>query len=380
MRVLFFSLGYTTHDRHFLAKLTEFGLDVHFCWLRQSRVPLESHPLPNGVKLVEWHGASEDETHPAVLRKLVPAFADVIQRIRPDVIHAGPVQSCGYIAAMTAFHPLLVMSWGSDLLVDADRDQEYSTATRFTLGSADALVCDCQSVRKKAQNFADIREEAIVQFPWGVDLRQFARGDGTLRQSWGWPNSFVVLSTRQWEPIYGIEVLIEAFARASRVEPRLRLMLLGTGSRATRIHGLIDTYGLGDAIATPGIVAHEQLPHYFRSADLYMSCAYSDGSSISLLEAFASGLPAVVTDGPGNREWVIPGENGWFAPAGDVDAFASVLLNARASANLREIGARNRRVAETRANWNANFPQLICMYERLSGKSAGSPRMQMVLE
>ena len=55
----------------------------------------------------------------------------------------------------------------------------------------------------------------------------------------------------------------------------------------------------------------------YRAADLYLSASHSDGSSVSLMEALGCGLPVLVSDIPGNREWVTDGEQGWLFPDGD---------------------------------------------------------------
>ena len=65
------------------------------------------------------------------------------------------------------------------------------------------------------------------------------------------------------------------------------------------------------------MISQERLPDYFRAADLYVSCSLSDGSSVSLFEAMATGLPVVVTEAPGNHEWVLTSDNGWLAAPGD---------------------------------------------------------------
>ena len=52
-----------------------------------------------------------------------------------------------------------------------------------------------------------------------------------------------------------------------------------------------------------------------------MSASLSDGSSVSLMEAMASGLPVLVSDIPGNREWVTE-ENGWLFAVNDVTVIA----------------------------------------------------------
>ncbi len=188
-----------------------------------------------------------------------------------------------------------------------------------------------------------------------------------LRRRLGWEDKFVILSTRSWEPIYGIEVVMEAFRQAHMENANLRLLLLGEGSIGESVEKFIGDYGLEDVVYRPGMVSHQEVPNYFRSADLYLTCAYSDGTSVSLLEAMASGLPVVVTDDPGNREWVVSGENGWLAPASDATAFGQKLLLAADlhRGERRHICMSNRLKAEKRANWDVNFKKLLDTYEQM---------------
>ena len=45
----------------------------------------------------------------------MPAFEAVLESVKPDLVHAGPVQSCGLMTALTGFRPFVLMSWGSDV-------------------------------------------------------------------------------------------------------------------------------------------------------------------------------------------------------------------------------------------------------------------------
>jgi glycosyltransferase involved in cell wall biosynthesis len=119
-------------------------------------------------------------------------------------------------------------------------------------------------------------------------------------------------------------------------------------------------------------VKFAKLPRYYQMADLYVSASHSDGSSISLLEAMACGSPVLVSDIPGNREWVPPlppggiegGQVGWLFPDGDADALAQAILHAvEQRHHLPEMGRRARALAEQRADWKQNFPRLFKAYE-----------------
>jgi glycosyltransferase involved in cell wall biosynthesis len=99
-------------------------------------------------------------------------------------------------------------------------------------------------------------------------------------------------------------------------------------------------------------------------ADLYISASHVDGSSVSLMEALACGLPCIVSDIPANKEWVKEGQNGWFFPDGDADALAIKILAAmEVRSSLPEVGREARRTAEEKANWPKNFEKLLTAYQ-----------------
>ena len=104
-------------------------------------------------------------------------------------------------------------------------------------------------------------------------------------------------------------------------------------------------------------------------ADLYISPSHVDGSSVSLMEALACGIPCLVSDIPGNKEWIVEGENGWLFRDGDVDSLANKILaimNQREK--LSQIGAAGRRSAEKRADWKKNSEALMNVYRSLVNK------------
>ncbi len=288
----------------------------------------------------------------------------VLSRLKPDVVHAGPIQSAAFLAALSGFQPLVSMSWGSDLLVDADRTRWMNWVTRYTLRRTKVLVGDCQAVRRKAQALG-FAGERVALFPWGVDLKHFTPGPANdLRSRLGWEEAFVLLSLRSWEPIYGVDVLVRAFARAALQIPELRLLLLGGGSQAAMLRRLLAQNNLNERVYFGGHVTQESLPHFYQAADVYLSASHSDGSSVSLMEALASGLPGLVSDIPGNQEWIVPGVQGWLFPDGNEDALVEGILQAyRQRSRLAELGKASRRLAEQRADWTENFKGLLKAYD-----------------
>jgi L-malate glycosyltransferase len=358
VRVLYFTRDYTPHDQRFLASLAGSGNRIYYLRLERRGHVLEERPLPEGVESVPWAGGQK----PVGVKDfagLLPDLKRVLGEIEPDLVHAGPIQSAAFLVALAGFQPLVSMSWGYDLLYDADRSVLGGQAARYTLQHSAVLVGDCQAVRQKAVSLG-MPGERIVTFPWGVDLEHF-NPPQRERPSEG---PFILLSTRSWEPVYGVDVLARGFVQAARKRPELRLVMLGGGSQAGLLQEIFSRGGVLERVDFPGQVGQAGLPAYYQSAHLYASASHSDGSSVSLLEAMACGLPAAVSDTPGNREWVEPGVTGWWFPDGDSGALAGVLLEALEERGyLAQMGRAARRVAERRADWMSNFPQLLRAYE-----------------
>jgi L-malate glycosyltransferase len=360
---------YTTHDWRFLAKLAQTSHQVWFLQLEKNETELETRSVPHGIQYIPWEGGEDTGLSLMKQLRLLPGLLRVLKQVKPDIIHAGPIQSCGFLAALSRYRPLMLMSWGSDLLVDADRHFFLNCLTSFTLRRADTIIGDCNAVREKIHQLVDFPDDSIITFPWGINLDLFRKIPPSLdlRHRLGWENKKIILSTRSWETIYGIDVLIRAFRETVVQYPDVRLILMGNGSLAGEICSFINENDLVDFVYFTGQVAQEQIVHFFNSADLYISTSYSDGSSVSLLEAMACSLPVVVSDIPGNREWIQPAEQGWLFEAGNPDSLKEALVMAFAhSAEWVNMGSKNRAIAEQKANWDQNFQKLMDAYCKIS--------------
>lgn len=357
-RILYFSRDYTPHDQRFLEALSKTQYEVAYLRLEDRGLMLEDRDLPLNIPQIEWAGG-KGVVNFAALPGLIGDLERVIAQWQPDLIHAGSIQTAAYLVALTGFQPLVSMSWGYDLLQEAGRSLELGQATAFTLQRSSVLVGDCQAVRDKAAGYG-MPAGRIVTFPWGVDLEKFSPASTKNQDG----RVFTVLSTRSWEPLYGVDILAQAFVLAAQTCPQLRLCMLGDGSLAGQLRSIFERGGITEQVSFPGQVGQNDLPDHYRSADLYVSASHTDGSSVSLLEALACGLPALVSDIPGNREWIEPGLQGWLFPDGDAEALASGIITAfEGRQQLPGMGRAARRLVEARADWNKNFTELLRAYE-----------------
>lgn len=373
-RILYFSRDYTVHDQRFLVALAKTDHQVFFLRLEKRTSGLDESSVPYGVEFIHWSGGQAPYTDTQRAQTLSD-LKNVIRRIKPDLIQAGPLHLSAYLAARSGFQPLVSMSWGYDLLYDAKHSPQARRAIHYTLAHSAALVADCRTIRELAVSYG-MPDERIIAFPWGIDLDHFSpaisgekpnpdHATYTHNSQFLIPASqFTLLSTRAWEPIYGVDVIARAFVQAARLHPELRLMMLGNGSQAGLIRQIFQTGGVIDRVQFPGQVGQDELPEYYRRADLYLSASHSDGTSISLLESLACGTPVIVSGIPGNREWIEPGVQGWWYPDGDASALAQCIEKAlEFRQRLPAMGQAARTLAEQRADWNRNFPELFKAFE-----------------
>ncbi|MEA5078565.1 MAG: glycosyltransferase [Anaerolineaceae bacterium] len=357
MRILYFTQGQSPHDMRFLTALAATRHQLGVLCLDD----VTGKSWPAGVEVLGWPDfyIQLPKKHK---RAQVKAFAAVVAAFKPDVVHAGPIQKVASIAARARVKPLLAMSWGSDLLMDARDSLHSNLLARFTLRKTTLLAADCFTVVKRASELG--YHGPIVVFPWGVDLQHFKpAASSTLREQLGWQQEFVFLSNRTLEPLYGVEVIAWAFIQACQRNEHLRLLVYGKGSQEGMLKALFEKAGLIDRVHFGGFANLEQLPAIYASADVYLSASHSDGSSVSLMEALACARPVIVSDIPSNLEWVKPGKQGWVFEDGNVPDLAEKMLQAAASKKLAEIGINNRSLAEQKADWTQNFAKLLAAYE-----------------
>jgi glycosyltransferase involved in cell wall biosynthesis len=204
--------------------------------------------------------------------------------------------------------------------------------------------------------------DKTIVFPWGVDLDHFKPDTEHAPR-----NTFTIFCNRAWESRYGVDVLARAFVKVAQERDDVNLLLLGGGSQGHLLRQIFEGGGVLDRVAFVGQISQTVLPEWYHRADLYISPSHVDGSSVSLMEALACGLPCLVSDIPANKEWVTEGENGWLFRDGDANHLAQKILAAIAQREtLPQVGQSSRRVAELRADWKNNAEALMKVYRGLN--------------
>jgi L-malate glycosyltransferase len=142
-----------------------------------------------------------------------------------------------------------------------------------------------------------------------------------------------LLSTRNFEANYNVACTLRAFARIQVRHPHATLTVVGSGSEAEPLRVLAAALGLR-AVRFLGRVAPDDMAQHYADADVYVQTPAVDNMPLSVLEAFASGIPVVSTDVGGVRAMLTHDVHGLLVPPDDDAAIADAVCRLLAEPGL----------------------------------------------
>ncbi|MFI5259236.1 MAG: glycosyltransferase, partial [Candidatus Limnocylindrales bacterium] len=223
---------------------------------------------------------------PASLVRAYRSVRRVVKRVDPDVLNAHFLTVHGWQGWLSGFHPFVATLWGSDIFITPKRYRVAALLSKATLRAADMIMVNSEMLSEAAKALgAPTERTEMIQF--GVDLSRFTAGpDPTaLRDSLGLQGKRVIFSPRGITPLYRHEVVIHALASLPADVAVLMSRFRAQSSELEALMNLAKALGLSDRIVIVDEIGHEQMPDYYRLADVVVSVPMSDSTSVTLLEA-----------------------------------------------------------------------------------------------
>jgi glycosyltransferase involved in cell wall biosynthesis len=170
------------------------------------------------------------------------------------------------------------------------------------------------------------------------------------------------LSNRNLDAHYGVDHVLRAFALIQKRIPEAELLIAGDGSQRQTLENLSLQLKLQNT-SFVGRVEHEEIFQQYQNADIYLNGSEIDNQPLSILEAFACGLPVVTTNAGGIPDMVTDSRTGFVVQQGDHEAMAARALQLLAEANVAESLTRRAREECEKYSWRAvreQWAQLYC--------------------
>ncbi|MGH9374118.1 MAG: glycosyltransferase family 4 protein [Vicinamibacterales bacterium] len=173
-----------------------------------------------------------------------------------------------------------------------------------------------------------------------------------------------LVCTRNFESTYAVDLVVRAFAEIKKDMPSARLLLAGRGSQEAAIRALVRDLDLGD-VEFCGAVSRRGIGEVLDGADVFVNASRVDNMPVSILEAFAAGLP-VVSAASGGISYLVEHERtGLLSEVGDVSALARNVRRVIADQALAHRLAWNAHDESSRYEWPAIRAAWLRLYRAL---------------
>jgi len=252
-----------------------------------------------------------------------------VARVRPDAILLvlpAPEASPGAMLACTLTRvPTLVFFElvRSDLAVNPRRRGLYRLLAR----SSQHWVCGSRNNAGTLAHAFGVPAERIAVIyngtppPAAVEPGRRERVRATLGLE---PGATLVLTTARLAVQKDHAVIVAALPRLVALDPGLVFAWAGDGPARAELERMLEATGVGDHVRVLG--RRDDVGDLLAAADLFLLPSRDEGgAAFALLEAFAAGVPAIVSDAGALREIVRDGENGLLFATHDADALVRVL-------------------------------------------------------
>ena len=235
---------------------------------------------------------------------------------------------------------------------------------------ADAVTACCRFSAEGLSRVDGFAGGRIAVIENGIEVDRYGpSADGrTAREKVGLdPDRRYVIHVARHHPVKDQPTLLRGFAAAAPDLPGVDLLMVGDGPLRGELERLAVELRIRDRVTFLGI--RTDIPDLMRAADVFALTSVSEAASLTLLEAMASGLPAVVTAVGGNPEIVRHEREGLLFPRGDAAgcaaAFRRLFRDPEWAASL---GAAGRRRAHDRYRLERTIEEYDALYRRLTGR------------
>lgn len=287
--------------------------------------------------------------HLLYIRAVRRYILDLHARVRFDVLHWHDLTpNCWTSYTLRKALPLVWTNHTSNYL-ELFESAMGKRKIRLFLGHADAIISPSRELYEKSAA-TGIHAERNFYIPNGVDAAKFHPGGnfGVIDKDYGLdPARPVIICPRRLEPKNGVEYFIRAVPLVREQRPDVQFLIVGGGfpEERARFEGMLREWRQAKDVVFTGNVPNSSMPLFYALASIAALPSLMEATSISGLEAMASGLPLVGTKVGGIPEIIEHERSGILVDARSPEQLAQAFLRLLDDDGLRNTlgaGARSR--------------------------------------
>ncbi len=283
---------------------------------------------------------------PAQDRRAYRALKELIQKIKPDIVHthAAKAGALGRLAAAACDVPVIMHTFHGHVFhsyFNPVKTRFFLETERYLAKKSHAIIAvsDLQG-KDFREKYLSRAADKIKVVEYGFELEKFAQAriDFPLqfRKAWSIPDEAITIGIiGRVVPIKNHSLYLKAFSEVKTKSNQLiRGIIVGDGEERAAMESLCDELGLshgstGDAGAQCDIVFtswQKDIDIVLAGLDIVCLTSLNEGAPVSLIEAQAASRPIVATDVGGVKNVIVENETALLAPSNDIAKVSSQIL------------------------------------------------------
>ena len=287
----------------------------------------------------------------------------VIEKFKPDVIHAHFASSYGLLASILNFKPFVLSVWGSDVFVFPQKSILHRAIIKFIFSRATKILSTSHIMALECNKYTDKNIEVT---PFGIDLSKFqpAKNKTGLFNE----GDLVLGTVKTLEDKYGISYLIDAFSILVKKNnhTNIKLLIVGSGSKELIYKDQVNKIGVQELVTFIPKVSYKEVPDYLSILDIYVALSVQESFGVAIIEASACEIPVIVSNVGGLPEVVDHGITGIVVPMKDSKSAAVAIEELILNKEKRiSMGKSGREKVRAQYDWNENVKLMMEIYKSL---------------
>lgn len=354
MKICYLADINSAHTHKFLNYFVKKGYDIHVISLGKGEydgVKVHSLDIEDDV----MKGKSE-KGKVGYLKK-IKRVKELINEIKPDILHAHYASSYGLLGALANYHPYIISVWGSDVYDFPIKSPIHKMIIKYNLKKADYILSTSNIMKKETEKYTN---KDIKVTPFGVDINKF------------YPNKIesdeIIIGTiKTLEEKYGVQYLVKAFKKVKEENKDLdiKLRIGGKGSQEDYLKNLCRELQIENDVTFLGFVKPDDVIKEFQRFDIsvFPSTLDSESFGVAAVESEACGTPVIVSNVGGLMESTKPNETSLVATKESVEDLAEKLNILVRDKELRiKMGKAARMFVEENYSLEKNFDDINKIY------------------
>ncbi|MBF8281016.1 MAG: 1,2-diacylglycerol 3-glucosyltransferase [Candidatus Magasanikbacteria bacterium] len=235
-----------------------------------------------------------------------------------------------------------------------------------------AIIAPSTEIKTTLKNYGVVRPINVL--PTGVDLKKICRmgesggGDDWLKNFGIAAGDFLVATTSRLGREKNIEFLLAAVALVKKQNCPIKFLLIGDGPEKNHLREAARRAGLGNDVFFAGYLNHGEIFSLYRKVKLFLFASKTETQGLVIIEALASGVPAVAVTGNGTAD-ILAKNRGGFLTNEDTDEFAEKILALWRNPKLWQNKSLEAAARAQDYSISDQTAKLLSLYERLIQQS-----------